>query len=322
MPRVRTPLSLLAAAPAAGTMFFESSSSAYALSGPFCEASRRPPTTSTRPTWDLPEAAADAAVRAGADTSFQRSGAFRFNHGGPSAGRRDDLRRHQPDRVPQRPRAARRSPRPTGGPAVRGSSTPTSFSGTARSPSLPDRPAARAASTSRTSRRTNSAARSVSAVPHSLAQRCPPRSPPVAREAGRWMRTTSPACGRAARSCSRLPCRRPSVANRFVACRQRRDDRVTRDQSGTCPVREPTTQRPQSAPRISRVVRDNGSPRSQRGARMIPCFLSPVPGRGLLSPFVSFVSSWYARRRAEMPPTLLPKRRGRSELHESPIPGM
>ena len=79
---MRTPLSLLAAALAAGTMF-SSDPLAYTLSGPFWNQ----PETSyyiNAANLDLPEAAADAAVRAGADTWFQQSGAFRFNYGGPS----------------------------------------------------------------------------------------------------------------------------------------------------------------------------------------------------------------------------------------------
>ena len=83
VPRVmRTLFALVAAAVVAATMF-SSDPLAYTLSGPFWNQ----PFTSyyvNSANLDLPGASADAAVRAGADSWVQQSGAFRFDYAGPS----------------------------------------------------------------------------------------------------------------------------------------------------------------------------------------------------------------------------------------------
>jgi hypothetical protein len=84
LPIMRSPIALLAATIAAATVL-SMDSMAYVLSGP---AWSQPQTSYyvNSANLDLPGSSAEAAVRAGADTWHQQSGAFQFVYAGPSSG--------------------------------------------------------------------------------------------------------------------------------------------------------------------------------------------------------------------------------------------
>lgn len=84
MPIMRTPIALLVVIVAAATVL-SVDSRAYVLNGP---AWSQPQTSYyvNPDNLDLPASSAEAAVRAGADTWQQQSGAFQFVYAGPSSG--------------------------------------------------------------------------------------------------------------------------------------------------------------------------------------------------------------------------------------------
>ncbi len=141
---------------------------------------------------DLAGVSAETAIRSGADAWQQQSAAFRFAYSGLSSQTTTGTTESISCCFGTR-RAARRSPRLTGGPAARRSLMRISCSGTQRTDFSLVQAAALAASTSKTLPRTSSATRSDSATRYPRTRPCIPRSRIATWQTGRWMRTTSQA---------------------------------------------------------------------------------------------------------------------------------